>query len=1083
MWLTRLFVARPALVFVLITFVTVAGLIALSTLTQQQFPNIDFPTVTVQVNYPGASPTEMRDNIVRPIEDAIAGAPDLNVINSTVLQGRATISAVFNLGADTNTSLVTVQQRLQGVQSQLPTDLRAPEISTIDPGESTVVQLAVASHAYSLAQLSDITTNQIVPALEQVDGVGFVEANGSVTPSFQVTVNPAALQGGNFTIGDVVSTISANNTRLPGGIVYQPNRETLVDVRGDVQTPASIANLPMLVNGQPASATATAAGPVNPWSVAPNVPRVGDVAAVVDANEIQRVYSYVNGQRQIFLNVQKTTQANEVSTSDNVLKALPRVQAQFPGIAFSIVNIQSKFTKQQLTAVMETLLEGIILTSIVMLFFLGTWRSSVVVFIAIPTSLLITLCAMKVANFTIDTVSLLAMTLVVGILVDDSIVVLENIQRHYANGEAATAAAINGRTEIGFAAIVITLVDVVVFLPIAFLPGIVGRFMSEFALVVVVATLTSLFVSFTVTPTLAGRWSLKSRWKAWSPIVAFERWFERSRTWYTERALPAGLARPKLVFLIAGVSLVLAFSLLPLGAVGFTFIPSVDRGQISVQVQYPTGTPLATTDATMRRLDAFVGAISDLATRTTRSGAQSSPFGGGLTEGNFGQIQLYLADDRKRSTDYWVDYLRQQVGSLAPGAKVVVIPSTSTGGGNAQPMDYLVTSLQGDPTQYAQQVYDVLKNTPGTVNVTSSAQNLAPQVDVNFNRAAAQALGVSIGQASSAVRAALGGVVATQFESINGLKDVQVIFPRADQTSLDDINGIALRSSNGSIVHVGDVAQLSWAPALPVITRVNRQTVIHVTANTLPGAALSSVQNAFTKREKALKLPPWVSVRANPNGNQQNLADTVVGMVSALALSMILVYLLMVALYNGYRTPLIIMFAVPVASVGAFGALAITHQTLNLFSLIGTVMLVGLVSKNGILLVDYANTLRARGAEKLAAIRESARIRYRPIIMTTCSMIAGMSPLALGLVQGSQVRQALGIVVIGGLASSLLLTLVLVPVAYMWLAPEKYQASDLDIDEAAPRGPDGKAEGQLPLELVERAGNGGARRSEELARD
>ncbi len=1041
MWLTRLFVQRPALVFVMIVFITIAGVISYLNITEQQFPNVDLPTVTVQVNYPGASPTEMRDNIARPIEDQIAGAPDLNVINTTVLQGRATISAVFNLGADVNTSLVEVQRRVQAAQSQLPSDLRSPTISTVDPGQSTVVTLGVASRSYSVPGLSDLVNNQIIPILEQVDGVGFVNANGTVTPSFQVTVDPAALQAGGYSINDVVSTLATNNQRQPGGIIYQPTRETTVDVRGDIQTPEGVASLPLLLNGQPVS-SAPAAPTVNPWTSGSKVVRIGDIAAVTDSYEERRVFAFVNGALRAFLQVQKTTQANEVSTSDNVLKVLPRLRAQFPGVDFSVVNVQATYTRQQITGVLHTLLEGVGLTAIVMLFFLGSWRSAVVVMIAIPTSLLVTVCVMKLANFTIDTISLLAMTLVVGILVDDSIVVLENIERHHKDGEPPLWAAVNGRSEIGFAAIVITLVDVVVFLPIAFLPGIVGKFLTEFALVVVVATLASLWTSFTVTPTLAGRWSLRSRWTPWPIMRKFEEKFEQARLWYAHRVLPAGLARPKLVVGIAVVSLLLAIAMLPLGVLGFTFIPPVDRGEIFIQIQFPPGTPLTKTDAAVRQVNAVTLQIPDAKAVTGISGAYSSPFGGGLNEGNVGQVHIFLIDNRKHSTNYWVDYLKNKLRSLIQGATITVIPATSTGGGNAQPIDYLVTSLQADPLPYAQQVYDLLRRTPGTTNVTSSGQQLAPQVEVTFDKAAAKSLGISVGSASTAIRAALGGAVATQIEAQNGLKDVQVIYPLQDRTNLDEIGNIGVRASDGSLARVGDVATLTWAPTQLVITRVNRQTVIHVTANVAPGYALSNVQRDFTKGLQALHLPAFVTVRANPNGNQQNLQDTVTGMAAALALSFVLVYLLMVALYNNYSTPFIIMFAVPVASVGAIGALALTHQTLNLFSLIGTVMLVGLVSKNGILLVDYANTLRRRGYAKLEALQESARIRFRPIVMTTASMIAGMTPLALGLVAGSQVRQSLGIVVIGGLISSLLLTLVLVPVAYMRFAPEKVQQDD-----------------------------------------
>ncbi|HVA36151.1 MAG TPA: efflux RND transporter permease subunit [Candidatus Dormibacteraeota bacterium] len=1051
MWLTRLFVSRPTLVFVMLAFVTIAGLISYKTLVQQQFPNVELPTVTVSVSYPGASPTSMRDNIVRPIEDQLAGAPDLNVINTTIQQGRATISAVFNLGASKVVSLQEVERRVQAAQSQLPNDLQTPTIQTFDPGEPTVVFLGVTAKSYSEAGLSQLIQNNVIPAVEQVPGVANVNAYGTVTPAFMVTADPVDLEANGYTLNDLVNTISQNNARLPGGIVYQPTRETTLDIRGDIQTPDQLGDLPLSRSGPAASSGSgdTASANVNPWSLAPGVVRVHDVATVTDSYETRRIYSYVNGHPEMYLAVQKATEANEVDTAKGVVAAIPRLEAEFPGVKLTVINLAAKYTEQQINAVFRTLLEGIALTSIVLMFFLGSWRSALVVLISIPTSLLITLTVMKLANFSIDTVSLLAMTIVIGILVDDSIVVLENIERHHKAGEPPLGAAVTGRSEIGLAAIVITMVDVVVFLPIAFLPGVVGKFLVEFGLGVVVATLTSLWVSFTVTPTLAGRWSLHSTWRPWAPIRAFGRGFERVRLWYAQRLLPAGLKYPWVVVTISAVSLVASVALLPLGLVGFEFIPSQDRGEIFVQLTYPTGMPLTHTNATVRNLENFVDAnVSDLDVATAVAGAYSSPYGGFVQQGAVGQIHLWLKGTRKHSTDYWVADLRKRLPSLAPRAQVVVIPATGTGGGNAQPLDYLVTTVQGEPTAYAPRVEEALKSTPGAANVTSSAEHLAPQVDVVFDRRAAQALNVSIGTASQAIRAAFGGALATQFESPDGLKDVQVIYPLSDQRSLREVEAIPIRTNSGAIIHVGDVAKLQWHPAPPIITRVNRQTVIHITGNVAPGVAQSNVEKAFSARLAALHLPPFVLVRANPNGNQQNTKDTVLGMGAALFLSVILIYLLMVALYNGYMTPFIIMFSVPVATVGALTALALTRQTLNLFSLIGTIMLVGLVSKNGILLVDYANTLRSRGYERVAAMMESARVRFRPILMTTISMIAGMTPLAMGLVQGSETRKGLGIVVIGGLTSSLLLTLVLVPVIYVWLAPRDYETgSPLDGEE------------------------------------
>ena len=760
------------------------------------------------------------------------------------------------------------------------------------------------------------------------------------------------------------------------------------------------------------------------------------MASVFDSFEPQRQYSYVGGADTISLGVQKATNASEVTAAQNVMKALPAIESSYPAIDFRTLNNQAEYTKQQIWSVFHTLIEAILITAVVMLFFLRSWRNAIVVLVAIPASLCVTLTVMKLVNFTIDTVSLLAMTLIIGILVDDSIVVLENIDRHHQNGEEPVEAAIKGRTQIGPAAIVITLVDVVVFLPIAFLPGTVGRFLSEFALVVVVATLTSLAVSFTITPSLAGNWSLFSRWKPLRPIEAFANLFERSRQWYATRALPWALRRPRLIFGVSGAAVVLAILLVPLGVVGFEFVPAVDRGEIFVQLTYPTGTPLATVNAAVQAIDKRFSKLPDVQSLTGLAGGTQSNFGGLIAQGSVGQIHVFLKTNRRRPTDFWVRVLGRIASQIASTAKVVAIPATGTGGGNSQPIDYLVTSTNDDPDPYADQVAQALRETPGTFNVNTSGELLAPQVDVEFDRDLARAMNVNIGQAAAAIRAAYGGTLATQFDTARGTKYVQVIYPPEFQKTLLTVSEIPLRSNGGTLTYIGDIAKFVSDPSAPLMTRVNRQTVVHVQSNLAPGATQSLVQNAFVRRLSALHLPSSVSVRANVGGQQQNLSDTVSGMSVGLLLSLCLVYLLMVALYDSYRLPFIIMFSVPVAAVGALTSLAVAHQALNLFSLIGTVLLVGLASKNGILLVDFANHMVENGMDRASAMVEAARERFRPIIMTTCAMVAGMSPIALGLDPGGAQRQALGIVVIGGLLSSLLLTLVLVPVMFMWLGPK-----------------------------------------------
>jgi HAE1 family hydrophobic/amphiphilic exporter-1 len=1066
MWLTTLFVRRPTLVFVLLALIAVAGALAWSTLVRQMYPNVSQPTVTVQLNYNGASPTTMRDSIIRPIEDQIAGQPNLQTLNSTAQGGQGSVTAIFNINSNVNTDLVNVTKALQIAGKSLPSDLPAPSVSVRDPSESIVVTISLTSTQLSLSQLSLETNGRIVPDFQQVPGISNVTIGGQVTPAYEVTVNPMKLDAYGVTISDVISSVSSSNVRAPGGIAYEPDRETNIDIRGDILSPASILNLPLITPNQPGGnaistsangATSGVVGAIDPWSAATQVLRVSDVASVTASQMVKRQFASVNGITGVFLQVQKTSDSSEVDSSNAVLAALPRIKAEFPEINFNVVNVQSRFSEQQLDGVMRTLLEGVALTGIVMLFFLGSWRNAIVVLIAIPASLGVALFVMKMLGLTLDTISLLGMTLVVGILVDDSTVVLENIERHHEMGEHPMGAAISGRTEIGVAAIVITLVDVVVFLPIAFIQSQIGHQLAEFGVVVVISTLTSLFVCFTITPSLAGNWALHGQWKPWWIIRAFIDRFHALRNWYAGRALPWALHHRAIVIGFCLISFVGSLALVPVGLVGSEFIPPQDRGELFIQVQYPIGTPLSHTTRSVLTLERAIRQSPELDADTAVAGAYAAPFGGFVTQGNVGQVHVWLKEDHKHPTSYWVQEYQRQAAKVIPNAQIVVVPVTGQSGGNiGQPIDELVTDIQGgDPTAYADTLYKTMVDTPGARNVISSAFAKEPQVDLIFDREKAQALGISIGAASTAARAAFGGVLATQFETSDGLEQVQVIYPLANMNSLANLANLALRSNAGQIVRLGDFTTFKPDPVPPLITRTDRNTVIHISANVAPGSSLSGVQDRFAATVRKMredgKLPRNISVRPRPLGQQDLMGQTLVGLGTSLILSIMLVFLLMVALYNSYRSPFIIMFSVPVAACGALGALLIRGQTLNLFSLIGTILLVGVVTKNGILLVDYANTLRERGESKWAAIQQSAYTRFRPIIMTSFSIIAGNIPLALALEPGSTVRASLGTVVIGGITSSLVLTLLLVPIMYTILAPDRIPGGPVE-DTTGPRG-------------------------------
>jgi hydrophobic/amphiphilic exporter-1 (mainly G- bacteria), HAE1 family len=1062
--LTRLFIHRPTLVFVIVSLMMFGGILSTATIVKELYPDVSQPTVTISVQYNGASVTEMRDNIVQPIEQNLAGTADLQTFNSVVQQGQATISAIFDLNSDEATDLALTNKAIQAAEKYLPTNLTPPTVNLYDPTQSVVVVLALYSQKLSLSRLALYATNVIAPALEQVPGISFVNVGGVVTPAYEVVVDPARLAANNLTIDDVINTLSTDNQRVPGGFAYEPNRQTTIDVRGDIQNLDTVRNLAVIPAGSTGQTSSSSAqnstgaqvenygggvgalpGVVNPWTASNSVIRIGDVATVNEGYEPRLQYAHISGQPGLFLQVQKASTGSEVDASNAVLRALPQVEQRFPEIKFRVIHVQSTFTEQQIIIVTRTLALAMLLTGLAMVFFLRSWRSAIVVCVSIPTSLAIAMTAMRLMNLTIDTISLLGMSLVIGILVDDSTVVLENIERHFRElKQPPEEAAVQGREEIGAAAVVITLVDVVVFFPIAFIQGQVGRNIAEFAIVVVISTLTSLFVSFTITPTLAGLWALRSHWKPWKIVDWFGDKFDDTRTWYTQRVLPWALGHGRLVALFCAGTFLFALALVGFGIVGEEFIPPIDRGEIFIQLMYPIGTPIQTVETGTFGLEQKIINTPDVFANTAVAGAYAASFGGFVSQNNVGQVHIWLKDNRKHSTDYWLkQYKKIADAYLPPGVQDVVVPSTSTSGGNAQPIDFLVTDVTGgDPTPYAEKVLALLEKVPGATSVNSTGTQLAPEISIQFDRNKAQALGVDLAQAATAAGAAFGGNQATEFETTSGLEEVQVIYPVSYQTSIDRLKSVAIRSSSGGIVYLGDIARFESTPTSPLVTRTDRNNVIHVDANYAPSSSLSAVENGLEKRLPSLHLPPNIVVRPAPLGQQDFMHQTLVGIGLSMIISIVLVYLLMVALYNSYVSPFIIIFSVPVAAIGAIGALLLTHRTLNLFSLIGTILLIGIATKNGILLVDYANTLRTRGLDKLSAIKESAHTRFRPIIMTSFSVVAGNIPLALALDPGASSRSSLGIVVIGGVLSSLVLTLLLIPNIYMWVAPRDHPSAN-----------------------------------------
>jgi hydrophobic/amphiphilic exporter-1 (mainly G- bacteria), HAE1 family len=1126
-WLTRFAINRSIITAMVFIALAIFGLISFFQLGRSSNPpGTNYPVIVVAASYPGASPQDMERMVVKPIEDQMSGIDNFDHMTATIQEGSASVAVFFQIGK-TNIDLaaVDVQRRVDTARVYMPSDLNPPVVIKAGDQEPPLLDIAVSSSKLSQPQIADLVNNQVVPQIEQIPNVQSVDVYGSADREFHVEPNPNRLLATNATLSDVFNAVANNNLNVPGGIMTQPTQEATVAIHSYVEKANDLLGIPLVV----------------PGSADKNM-RVGYVANAYDSHVEMRTISHYNGKPRVYISINPTLDADQIKATQVARERMKKIEAQYPQLHFVEEDAQADITAKELWGVGQSLIEGIILTAIVMMLFLHAWRNAVVVLVAIPSSILSTFILMRLFGFHIDDLSMMGLSLIIGILVDDSIVVLENITRHRDMGQAPVDAAINGRSEIGSAAIAITMVDVVVFMPIALLPGIVGEFLKEYAAVVVTATLFSLFVSFTLTPLLAAKWSMRKRSEAepkWVRalddrrldaillLTAIGLWIAGSFTgWflmnilavfivallvlnfivhrydlmirvYKEKLLPFALAHGQFVVFVCVILLLNALALvgsgknalfidvpivavtfacyavawllrrghrgepkgfaalgshrplaittlvLPiavgvimwsLGGVSFDFFPAQQTGVINMTVSYPPGTPIATTDRYVTHFEDALMKLKWMKSVSSTVGRKPSGFGA-TTGGNFAQLTAQVEDGHYKETNGIVRKIRD-MAYLLPGGDLQVNQETGGGGGGGGAIFYSLTGPEDEIGPAAEKVAQFLRKIPGAVNVQTSAEIAAPRLNVDVDQSKAEMLGVAPSAAANVARIAVDGAVATKVRTQNGLVDVRVQFPQADRNTVEDLRNVRVRAGDGTLIPLGDVATFTWTKAPTRIERLNRQRVVNVMSDLLPGYSTGQVQGPLAKK---MAQPGFLPAGVTPvaQGNSEWVNETLVNMAIALLTSFMLVYMLMVILYGSFLEPLIVMFSVPLAIIGALVFLAIMGrlqpeqgQSLNIISILGIIMLFGLVAKNGILLVDYSNTLVKRGMRVRDAVLQASATRFRPILMTTAAMIFGMLPLALGYAEGGEWRQAMGTVIIGGLLSSLILTLFLVPMIY-----------------------------------------------------
>jgi HAE1 family hydrophobic/amphiphilic exporter-1 len=1011
--LTEISIKRPALITMVVLGLVVLGLFSYGKMGVDLYPNVNFPVVAVTVTYPGASPKEIETSVVKPIEESIGTIAGLDQIRSTCSDSFALIIVQFKLESNIDTVAVDVQNKIDAISNKFPKDVERPIITKADINAMPIMTFSVTSPRPP-GELFFIVKDRIKPQMERVNGVAKVDMFGAEEREIQIQLRKNALRARGLSVSQVVQLLQQDNLTIPAGSIDQGK------LRIDLRAPAQFKDLKEIANWP----LRLADGSVIPLS---------SIAYIRDTHVKTKSIVRTNMKTSIGLQVVKQSDASVVA----VAKELRQVVKELKGIPADVklekIADNATFIEESLRGVLENLVEGVLFTAIILLLFFGSVPSTFIVLLAIPTSLISTFTIMYFSGFTLNVMTLMALGLTIGILVDDSIVVLENIHRHLEKGEDPLTAAIQGRLEIAPAAVAITLIDVVVFLPIGFMSGILGMFFKPFALTIVTATLFSLFISFTLTPMLSYFFLRIEKAQHFIGLQWFLDWWENMFVFV--RDLYGELINWALDHkgIIIGISIVLfiwSMSLVPRGKIGTEFLPETDESEFSISMTMPITTPLTQTDRVARQVEGVLAKVKEVKTfqmtvGPTSGGSMFVSSQGG-TNGIVADVILVNLSSRKRSVNQIMAEVRNKLKDI-PGALTVVSASDAgPGGGDPIQVEILGNDLP-QSKKVAEQVFQLVQKTKGTVDVQNSWFEGKQEYQVRIDRRQAAELGLSVAQIASILRTSIEGTVISRYSEENRESDIRVLLAPEDRTQLKDIKNLPLVSVKGRPILLTQVARVQHDAGPVQISRKDRDRRIVITAGILGktrGLVMKDIKTELAK----LSLPE--SVRLDFGNVDKNQRESFQDLMSSLMLSILLIYMLMVALYGSYRYPFVNMFTLPVAVIGALGLLMWTGRSLNIFSMVGLIMLMGLVTKNGILIVDFTNKYKEEGMDVRRALIEAGSTRLRPIVMTTLSTVCGMLPLALAFGSGAEIRAGLATVVIGGLLSSLLLTLVLIPVVY-----------------------------------------------------
>lgn len=1017
--LSGLAISRPVFTSMLMALLVVLGIFSFNRLPVDQFPDVEIPFVTVQTIYPGASAEVIEREVTERLEEVFNPVEGVDRIMSVTLEGVSQVMVQFELDRDVDEAATDIRTKIDGIRRELPAEIEAPLVQKFDPGAEPIMSLAFSSNTMPIPQLTVLVDDVIRRRLESVRGVGEARLSGGLEREVRVYLQPDRMQAVGVTVPEVMAALQLQNMEVPAGRLERGGSEQLVRVTGRITDARQFGDV--FIDTRQGRAI-----------------RLKDVARVEEGTEEERSLAMVNNQRAVALDLLKVSGANTVAVAEGVKEELHKIQATLPkGVSAQVVRDNSVMIEHSVKDVIKELLLGALLTVIVVMMFLNDWKATAITSMALPVSVISSFILLNALGFSINVITLMALSLSIGILIDDAIVVIENIVRHRELGEDHFTAAKNGTREIVLAVMATTFSIIAVFVPVAFMKGIIGRFFYQFGLTVAWAVLVSLFVSFTLTPMLAAWWGVEPHQGiGWAPLTRligrFNTWFDAQANKY-RHVIGWALGRRKTTLAIAAAAFVAAFMLFPF--IGGGFMPDSDDSEFAVLFETPEGSSLNYTRSKADQIQGMLNSIEGVDYTYTTVGAGAT---GTVNNGSV-YVKLTPTTEREQSQQELMVVARKQLANVYGATTSVLV-----GGGLGGPVAPLQIEVRGPDITELQRIANTvvaeMGKIPGVVDIQSSLGQPRPELRVDVNRDLANEIGLNVGSIAATVRPFMAGQTATRWEDPTGEeREVVVQVDPALRQSAEDLAKLPIATNNrddfgaAMTVPLGEVATIQRGTAPSQIDHQGLQRIATVGASVAPELSIAEASGLIQTRldEIGKTLPPGYSTRMG--GETEQLQETMGYVVETILLAIILIFLILASQFESFTQPFAIMTTLPLSLVGVLLALLLTDDTLNMMSMIGLIMLMGLVTKNAILLVDNANERRLKGVDRRTALVEAGAVRLRPIIMTTAAMIFGMLPIALAMGEGGGFRAPMARAVIGGLITSTLLTLVVVPVVYTYM--------------------------------------------------